>query len=272
MCPLTCKTLTVLSAFAFVAGCAEPPPPVSLDTRGVEPAVDYSALGQVLEAAVGEDNRLSPRALEDSSETLLRQVKLLAVAGPTATPELFDSADAELAYWYNARAAWAMKLALDCGCPQRLTRDELTDRPFPLDGRTMTLTEIDGLLEGYEDFRVLVASPGVCIQRAALPLKPFSAEDIHERIADRFERFIDDHDRFRIDVADKTIYFPPVLWGMRDRIIGQYESTYGTQGARLSTALLPYVSSAAARRLRNAIGYDCVSAESRWEPALLIED
>ncbi|MFW6065234.1 MAG: hypothetical protein ACOC9S_00305 [Planctomycetota bacterium] len=267
-----CKTLTVLSLFVLVAGCADAPGPVSLDTRGVNPAVDYSPLAGVLDAAVGEDNRLSPRMLEESSETLLRQVKLLAVAGPTVTSELFDSVDAELAYWYNARAAWAMKLALDSGCPRRMDRAELVDRPFPLDGRTMTLADIDDLLEDYDDFRVLAASPGVCMQRAELPRKPFSSEDIRERVAERFERFIDDHDRLRIDVAKRAIYFPPVLWRMRNRITERYENNYGARGAKLSTAILPHVSGDGARRLRNAVGYECVPAVSRWEPALLVED
>jgi hypothetical protein len=205
------------------------------------------------------------------AEPLERQAKLLAVTGPTATPELFSSADAELAYWYNARCAWSMKLALDCGCPKRMRRAELSDRPFPIDGRMMTLTGIDEVLAGEEDFRVLVASPGVCVQRSALPAEPFSAGDVRERIARRFDAFIDDFDRLPIDVAARKIRVPPVLWRVRDRVIGQYERTYQTRGATLSTALLPHVSGSASRRLHDAVGYDCVPAPSKCEPALAEE-
>lgn len=271
MLRVTCKTLTALLAVVAAAGCAPAPGPVSLDTAGVTPVVDYSPLAEVLEIAVDEEGRLSPQALSRSSESLLRQVKLLAVAGPTATPELFDSPDARTAYWYNARTAWSLKLALDCGCPKRMTISELNDRRFPIDGRVMTLAEIDSLLEEDEDYRVLVASPGVCIQRAALPTEPFEAADVRDRIAERFEGFIDDHERLRIDVEKRTIFFPPVLWRMRDRIVQGYERTYGTRGGKLSTAILPHVGGPAARRLRNAVGYQCRPARSRCEPAVVEE-
>jgi hypothetical protein len=255
----------------LAAGCEKPPQPVTLDTTGVTPAVDYAPLAKVLEQAVSDRRRLSPGGLSEAADALLQQAKLLAVTGPTATPELFPSSEARIAYWYNARCTWSMKLALDCGCPKRMRRADLTDRPFPLDGRTMTLEDIDDRLAEQDDFRVLVASPGVCVQRAALPEEPFTADGVRERVAGRFEAFIDDPERFPIDVAARSIRVPPVLWRLRERIIGQYEQAYQTQGAMLSTALLPHVSGSARRRLHNAVGYDCVPAPSKCEPALVEE-
>ena len=45
--------------------------------------------------------------------------------------------------------------------------------------------KIDEILAGYDDWRVLVASPGVTFSRSRLPEKPFSSDDLRQRIARR---------------------------------------------------------------------------------------
>lgn len=268
---LVCKCALVGLSLVPAVGCEVPPEPIALDTAGVTPALDYSDLQFVLDKVVASDGLLIAEALEEHSQRLDAQLKLLAVTGPQATPALFASADERIAYWYNARAAWAMKLALVCKCPKKLRRGELMDRAFPLDGRTMTVGEIDGVLAACEDWRVLVSSPGVTLLRSALPDRHFTALDVRSRIARRIGDLVDDQKRLVIDVGGRRILIPPVLWRYRETLIEDYNRTYRTEGANLTTALLRYVDGSAQRRLQDAVGYRPVLAGASLLVALFEE-
>ncbi len=253
----------------LVCGCKGPIQPITLDTAGVTPSMDFSDLEFVLSRVLTDDGLLVAAALSKHADHLDAQLKRLAVTGPSASPQLLAAPYDRLAYWYNARTAWAMKLAMVEEYPLRFNRQELVDRQFTLDGKTMTLREIDDILAADADWRVLVASPGVTFRRARLPEKPFSSEDIRERIGQRLSDFIDDSKRVVIDVRRQRILFPPVLWQYRSQLIEDYQSTYGTDGANMTTALLRYVEGSAHRRLQNAVGYRQAPAESSLLLALL---
>ena len=64
---------------------------------------------------------IDPLSAEKTEGLLDRQLKRLVVTGPQSTPELFGSPDAEVAYWYNARAA-VLKLVMLKDVPKRLQR------------------------------------------------------------------------------------------------------------------------------------------------------
>jgi len=238
------------------------PAPVTLDAAGVTPAADYSSLGVVLEKCVTSRGLIIPDALAKHAAELDGQLKLLAVTGPAATPALFPTEEHAIAYWYNARAAWAMKLALLGDCASGKAVADMS-RPFVLDGRQMTLERIDRVLESLGDWRLKAAAPCASIQRAGLPERPFSHDDIRARAAERLNEFIDDQERFVIDVPNMAVLVPPVLWRHREEIIAQYHAMYGGRGANLLTALLPHVGGSAQRRLQDAIGYDIRPADSR---------
>jgi len=246
--------LSILLASGLV-GCAQPPGPVELDVKGVRPASDYSNLAAVLHQAVDRQGQVLPEALERCTDRLDAQLKLQAVTGPTATPALYPHPDDRLAYWYNASAAWSMKLALLAKFPEEMNPRELHDRPFPLDGRKMTLHEIQQLLRKEDDFRVALLAPGVSVQEGPLPATPLTGADVRTRIAETFNRYVADPKRLVIDMDRRRILFPPGLWRVRDELIGRYDAQYGAPQATLSTALMPYVRSAALRRLQDSIGY-----------------
>ncbi len=250
-----CKCGLAILVLIITGGCEVGVEPIILETADIEPRVDYGDLGFVLEKVVTPEGLLIGEALEEHSKRLEAQLKLLAKTGPRATRELFASLDKKLAYWYNARAAWAMKLAIVSKRPKDTGPRELIDRPFPLDGRTMTLRDIDEILAARADWRVLVSAPGVTLQRARLPEAPFTPKDVRSRIADRISEFVDDERRVVIDVPGRRILFPPILWRYREALIEDYHRTYGTEGANLTTALLRYVSGSAHRRLQDSIGY-----------------
>ena len=280
--------LGFLTVAAFAGGCTPTVGkllPVALDTSGTAAGVDYADLGAVLKGAVAGGGRVRPRRLPAFAARLDAQLKRLAVTGPAVTPRLFSTEGGRLAYWYNARAAWALKLLVlyseafaaaegaagvlppDVGW---LARGQLKSRgidagdfqttEFPLDGRTMTLERIDALLADRFGWRALVAAPGVAPDRALLPAGPFSADDAAGSAARRFEGFIDDDSRLTIDVSSRRVRVPPVLWRFREQLIARHNETYNTRGATLTTALLRYVRGSAHRRLQDAVGYRCVGA------------
>ena len=226
-----------------------------MDLKGVRPAADYSNLAAVLHKAVDPQGQVLPDALERCADRLDAQLKLLAVTGPTATPAMFANSDDRLAYWYNASAAWSMKLALLAKFPEEMDQRALHHRLFPLEGRKMTLHEIRQLLQKEEDFRVSLLAPGVSVQSGPLPATPMAGADVRRRIAETFNRYMADPKRLVIDLDQRRILFPPGLWRVRDELIERYQVQYGARQATLSTALMPYLRSAALRRLQDAVGY-----------------
>jgi len=257
----------------LLCGCEGSIKPVFLHKPDVEPKLDYTDLAAVLKGAVNnEDGLLIPDALKKRSELLDRQLALLQVVGPSATPNLLPTEEDRIAYWYNARASWAMKLSLMCGFPESFSRRELNGRRFTLDGRQMSLAQIDEVLAGFGDWRIAVVAPGVTLSRARLPSEPFDGRSIREQIPKRLNEFLYDRRRFVIDVQRKQIMVPPVLWELRQSLISSHEQTYGAKGANLTTALLPYLKGRALRRLQDAVGYRVVSAHSQLLSAFLIED
>lgn len=267
-CKLALFCVPVLAA----VGCQPQPPPVVLDTRGVQPAANYGHLAQVLAAAVKKNGLVDPDGLRHTAAALDAQLKLLAVTGPTATPGLFATQEDALAYWYNARAAWSMKLLLLEGCPRQLEPSRHQQRRFPLDGRAMSLAGIDEVLRRDGDFRTVVSAPGATIERARLPEKPFEPQAIRQRIAERFAELIDDDIRFVIDIRGQRIWVPAVLWQFREPLIRAHNARYATEGATLTTALLAYLSGSPHRRLQDAIGYRLVEARSGMLNASVEED
>ena len=245
------------------AGCEHPCAPITLDTRGVVPAASYDGLAEVLATAVRRNGLANAEMLKKHAAALDAQLKLLAVTGPTATPKLLPTEAHRLAYWYNAHAAWSMKLLLVEECPAEVHRSRLEGRPFPLDGRTMTLRLIGRELERDEDFRTAAAVPGATTQHARLPGKPFEAKGIRRRIAERFAELIDDPLRFVIDIPHQRIVVPRCVWEVRERILRRHWRTYGVGGATLTTALLGHVSGSPHRRLQDAIGYRVVAAAEK---------
>jgi len=251
----------------LAAGCRpQVPGPVELDTTGVEPKIDYTRLAEALAKTVNDKGQVVAEIARSRRDALTEQLKLLAVTGPTATPELLPAPADRLAYWYNARAAWAMELGLRSDFSEHSAGPCILQRRFPLDGRMMTLCQIDSALCADGDFRTIVAAPGVHVDRARMPTEVFSSEDIHERIARRFEEFIDDPLRFEIRVDRKRIRVPAVLWDLRERLVARFQRDHNAAGANLVTVLLWHVNGSAHRRLQSAIGYRIVGPKGRLPP------
>jgi len=254
------RTLS-LAAIAVVAlamgGCtAAPVQPVRLDLAGAAADANYDNLAFVLAKATNDQGYVDYDDLKKHAARLEAQLKRLAVCGPMATPALYPSPGARLAYWYNARTAWAIKLAFDANCPRdSLAPSRLEERPFPLDGRPMTLDALDAIILRDHGWQAAVGAPCIRLHRSRLPARPFSPLDVEAVVPRRFLEYLGDRDRFVIDVERRTIFYPPVLWSVRGRLIEEHGRTYRTEGATLNTAFLPFVRGVAALRLQDATGY-----------------
>jgi len=262
-CKLALSALLAL-AVASVGGCAdESRPPIMVDTAGVAPAIDYAPLGEVLGACVLGNGLADREELPRCEDSLDRQLAILALTGPTATPALFPTHDDVLAYWYNAHAAWSLKLLTVRGCPRLIGAAAMLNRKFPLDGRVMTLRGIGAVLAAEDDFRIAAAVPGATTNYARLPESPIEARGFQRSVQRRFAELLDDDIRVYIDVRRLRVLFPPVLWQFRARLTAEHNRKYHTEGATLVTALLGYTSGATQRRMQTAQGYREVEAISR---------
>lgn len=249
------KLVVILSMAAVACGCIGPVEPVVLETAGTVAEIDYSDLAAVLAGALDENGFVLPGELKKLSDRLDAQLRRMAIAGPTVTPKLLPSPADRLAYWYNARAAWALKLVALAGSPAKLTRRKLESRQVTLDGRTMTLDEIDAILSADADWRVAVLAPSLRKRRARLPKTPFGAADVRRRVGARFSEYVDDEDRFVIDIGRRRIRAHPVLYRLRERLVASHNRKYATEGATLTTVLIGLVTGSPRRRLQDAIGY-----------------
>jgi len=265
--PLVCVLTALLPL-----GCREGFQPVVLEGPAVAPAVDYGELTTVLAAVVDKKGFLHPEALPPVEEALRVQLRRLAVTGPTATPSLFVEPADRLAYWYNARCAWSIELARLAGLPGQMPPKQLERRAFPLDGRLMTLQEIDEAIAELGGWKALVAAPGLALDRAALPREAFGGGEIQRCVDERLSALIADHRRFGVDHRRRRVAIPPILWRFRAELIAQSRRTYGPTGATFITALLPHVHGAALRRLQDAVGYRVTEAAREGNLAVVTED
>lgn len=242
-----------------MAGCTPEPGPVRLDLDGIRSSADVSDLSVVLTRAVTSDGRLKPPEAERLIHRLDSQLRKMAATGPTATPSLYPTDATRWAYWYNARVAWSIKLAALAGFSERVSARAMRRRRFPLDGRSMSLAQIDDVLlaeaRRIGDFRLAACAPGACVQDAPLPNKPHLAEGFEARLGASFESLVLDARRFIVDVKRKRVRVPSMLWDVRGLLLRTYEQKYGPSGANLITTLRPHLGPRGRRRLDEALGY-----------------
>ena len=245
----------VLSASCAQNRSSQPP------TQPPAPAKNYSELRLVLQQAVDSAGNIRPSRLRGVGVRLDAQLAGLAVTGPASTPALFATPQERLAYWYNARLASELKLALLQDLPQQLNLRKLHQSPLAIDGQEITVAQIDQILLREHGWEAMVAAPGVTSDSAAAPQDIFEGETIEPLVRARLNQLIADPRRFVVDNEGQRVLVPETIWGLHIELEQSHNRRYGTQGANLLTALLPFTSGPAQRRLQDAMGYSIVPAE-----------
>jgi len=260
------KMITVIIVAAcFLPGCQNKKQvetlEVELDTSDMKLSVDYSMLEKVLEkTATGRRADTKEYRVNDLEEKLDLQLSLMAVCGPSVNPDLFPDELSKLVYWLNARTAWTIKFTAMIDEAWFKAPDSPSPRPgkFTLDGRKMALEDIDARISETGDYMHVIIAPGLRPLRAPIPREVFDVKKLDRQVREIFNSFIDDPDRFVIDVESKEILVPPVIWQHRNMLKQKYREKFeGTEDISLVTALLPMTSGSAHRRLQNALGYVC---------------
>jgi len=250
---------TVLAAALLVAGAGCAQPPVEIIPAGVRPSADVSDLAAVLAAVRTGDGRFHPSRLTGCRQRLDAQLARMVVSGPTVTPRLYPTYGARWAYWYNARTAWSLKLALLEGCPARVDGRRFRRRRFPLDGGEMSLEAIDEILLADArrtcDPRLAACVPGVTYAYAAPPARPFTAADFSRGLDKPYSALLLDGRRTVLDVEGRRLRLPEMLYESRDVVLAGYTAACGDDKATVVTALRACAGPDARRRLADAIGY-----------------
>ena len=103
------------------------------------------------------------------NQVLAGYLSALAHSGPVTTPDLFPTESDALAYALDAHVAWVIALGESPALRNR-NAWALREVPFPLDGRTVTLAQLEdtvAALTPFEPRAALVLNPG---WRGAPPL------------------------------------------------------------------------------------------------------
>jgi len=271
---LACGCIAVLGA--ALSGCAPtgpgPEPLVLAGISGPEPA-GFADLTVVLAAVVDDRGRIDPTALATCLPRLDRQ--LAALARPWSDEARQSGSDVRLAWLYNARAAWCLRIIArqrrltgvgqdEYALPGTIDRARLLDSSFPMDGGSTSLRQIDRELAAMDDFRIACAAPGATDLVGLLPGEAFAADTIRATVPGRFNDYVRDDRRIVIDHAARRLRVPPALHKARWAAVLRYNERFSTTDAMLITALGPYLDDRARRRLAAATGY---RAEVRSGPA-----
>ena len=248
-------------------GCApldRPGPPIAVAQADADGEISFDDLAVVLAAVVGADGRIDATALAAHLPRLDRQ--LAQLGGPWPAPAAGGQTDQRLAWLYNARAAWSLRIvarelrplagrADAFTLPRSIPRRRLLLTPLPLAGKWTTLAEIDDDLARYDDFRLAASAPGASDLAGRLPQRPFAAQTVRSLLATRFRHYVRDGSRLVADHDRRRLYVPPALWRVAPRLKAEFNRRFDTRDASLVTALGPYLDAQGRRRLAGALGY-----------------
>ena len=262
----------VLAGAAALSGCPSGElDRVRLDLTDVRASADVSDLAAVLTEMVDAAGRLRPDRFVLIRDRLDAQLRTFAVTSPGVTPKLFPTAESRRAYWYNARVAWSIKLAAMAGMTPDI-HPKAMDRAFTLGLTEFTLDDIDEILVAEArrsgDFRLAACAPGARVNFAPLPTKPFTAEDLSQRLDGSLSALVVDEKCLVIDVARMQLRVPPMLWAVRDMVMDEFVQATGSREGVLTTALYGRVNRRARRRLQEATGYFIAAQRPRAQLAV----
>ena len=280
------RFLTLGLLAALLAGCADPPAPNSLwahasPSPGLatqtgassRPAIGFGELAKLLAGTVDEQGVIDPTALAIHLPRLERQLALLAQPWPAEIAGERTGGDERLAWLYNARAAWSLRIVASELAPRPRQPDlfalpttirvrKLLEQPITLNGQTTTLAAIDRELARDKDFRLAAAAPCATDFFGRLPREPFTGLTVRAAAAQRFRDYLHDPNRVVVDHDYKRLRVPPALWQFVPLILADYDQRYASRGVQPASALAEFANVPDRQRMQDATGYPAVERQT----------
>jgi hypothetical protein len=201
------------------------------------------------------------QSLAIEPDPLAQYMAVISVTGPTVTPEAFSSWTDRVAYWinaYNACALWAVlqRYPVRTMYDLSLPRFEY-DLRFKVDGRTMTLYEIEqaALSDSKNDIRILFA-----LSRAAKGTPPLAAEvyesgSLDQQLARAAARALDQRSILHFNHRDDVVEVWQVLLRREDLIREYWQSRRRVRSAKLVDVLAGLAGPLRREQFRLTTGY-----------------
>lgn len=218
---------------------------------------DWSA---VLRECV-HDHGVDYLRLSKNPQRLHRFVALLAVTGPTTTPEQFAGPSEKIAYWINAHNACVLEAVM-----QRFPVSTMHDLSLPrlrheyrfvVDSAPQTLAEMERhVLELSDgDVRIILALTWAARGGPRLLARPFDSDGLSGQLDAASARTLDDLNILRVDHAHQQVLVWPAI--IRRQV--DFEAYWGKRQSRSSVTLLDVLAGMSSTRrraeLERTVGY-----------------
>jgi len=255
----------------FVAGGGCTPgagtTPVAKAPATEDGSITFDDLAVVLAAVVDQADRIDATALAVQLPRLQRQLRHLGRPWPANVSA--GRSDARLAWLYNARMAWSLKIVSDelrplngradtLYLPKSIDRKRLLATEFHLAGAVATIEGIDRELAQYDDFRLAASAPCASDLAGPLAMEPFTAQTVRTQLPERFNHTFADNNRVVVDHDGRRLYLPPAMWAQVPLLTAQYNRRFNTHDATFPAAVGPYLDVRGRDRMADAMGYEVV--------------
>jgi len=170
----------------------------------------------VLQQFVDERGRVDFKGLRARPGRLDSYLDYVAVNGPLAGPECFDSRAKRLAYYLNAYNALAMRKVVDFGVPQaiagfRKLRFFALSR-IRISGRYMSLYTLENkYIRSEGEPRIHFALNCMAVSCPRLPREPFDSEMLEEDLDALAQQFFTERRNLYVDHHTETVHVSEIL-------------------------------------------------------------
>lgn len=251
-----------------VAGCMprtvqiEAPPGVSAGEAPAE--MDWSDWGLTLSRVVVGD-RVDFAALVRDHQPLDRFLFRVSRLGPTTTPDHFPDRPSRLAYFINCHNAVVLRGVVEVARqgrpPARVPEDLETVLRFAVDGRWQSAADLRRAAESLagNDWRVSLTLFGAGQSGPPLWPRVFLGEMLDAQLNNATRSALQSPQVVRVEHGEeKRLVVWSGIFGIKDRLVRDYEERLGARNATLFNVLLEWADEPQRRILNGAVGYSIV--------------
>lgn len=257
------RVVGCLLIIAFsTAGCTQltnPPDPAILGADGPHLYSDQD-YAEVLRQYV-HDGLVDYEALATNRAGLDRYYALLAVTGPTKTPDQFASSAQVTAYWINAYNALVLVAVLSRYPVESMYALDLPrlehEYSYLVDGKMRNLAAIEDEILAWSqgDVRALLATSRAAMGTPRLSDQPIRASTLERQLAEAAAGALDDPHLLAVDHGAQSIFVWQVILRRQEDFLAYWRSRRRVETAYTYNVLLELASPEQRRALQSAVGY-----------------